>query len=207
MDLLEELSDTRVVFGTQDDDTLTGHPGDVVFGRHGNDAIDISPVIGTGDVTGEERAFVFGGVGNDTVTDGSVKESVFPVTAFGGAGDDTFLIPSVDDPDETSFLTGGPGHDLFAFSVQPFHAVDNTTITDFGRHDAIRLDLDLNNPETVTFTDQGDFTEVKAATATGATVDLHLAGDFDESRFEVAHDGEGHAFITYGHGAGDWFMS
>jgi len=192
----------HVVVGTEGNDTLTGRPGDAVFGLKGDDAITIAPVIGTGDVTGEERAFVFAGPGNDTITDLSVKESVFPVTAFGGKGDDTFIISSVDDPNHTTFFAGGQGHDTFAFSLQPFHSVTNTTVLDFGRHDAIRLDVDPNNPEQIAFVDHGGFTELRATTATGATVDLHLTGHFDENQFHVAHDGQGHALITYGHGDG-----
>jgi hypothetical protein len=198
---------THVEFGTHHDDTMTVRPGDVAFGLHGDDAITVAPVIGTGDVTGEDRAFVFGGHGNDTITDGSVKESVFPITAYGGQGNDTFHIPSVDDPNETSYLAGGHGHDLFVFSTQPFHAVNNTTITDFSHRDAIQLDLDPSHPASIAFNDHGGSTELLATTATGATVDLQLAGNFDESQFHVSDDGQGHALITYGHGGHDWFVS
>jgi hypothetical protein len=197
---------SHVFFGTSGDDTMTHRPGDVVFGLQGDDTIAIEPVIGGGPVTGEDRAFVFAGVGDDTVTIASVKESPFPVTAFGGAGDDTFVFPAIGGATETSFLTGGSGQDLFEFSLQPFHGADNITITDFSRQDAVRLDLDPANVANFTFEDHGSFTALKATTATGATVELQLAGNFDESQFEVTNDGQNHAFITYGQGA-EGFLS
>src|SRR5690242_9400217 len=114
--------------GTPGADDLTIRPGDTVHTGAGDDTVTISPVIGTGDVTGHDRATVFLGPGNDTVIDQSVKESTFPVTAHGGAGNDTFVALTGGDPTQTTFFTGGAGHDLFEFSTQPFHGANNITI-------------------------------------------------------------------------------
>jgi hypothetical protein len=190
---------------THHGETLTLRPGDTAFGTPGDDTIAISPVVGGGPVTGHDRATVFAGPGDDTIIDGSVEESTFPVTVDGGPGNDTIIGPSVDDA-RTTFLTGGPGHDLFVFSAQLFHAVGNVTITDFGRQDAIRIDIDPANPPTIGIVDHGGSAEIHAVTVASG-VDLNLTGHFDPNRFHITNDGQGHEFITYGHHAGDWFLS
>jgi hypothetical protein len=192
-----------VIQGTSGDDTLTIHPGDTAFTHAGDDTVTISPVIGTGPVTGADRAFVFAGPGNDTIIDQAVKESQFPVTAKGGPGNDTFVALSADAA-ETTFFTGGPGHDLFVFSTEPFHGAGNVTVTDFSRHDAIQLDVNPSDLPTISFVDHGKFTELTAA-ANGATVDLHLSGHFDPNQFHVVNDGQNHEIITYGHS--DWMFA
>jgi hypothetical protein len=197
---------TPAIHGTPGDDALTIRPGDIAFTGRGDDTITISPVIGTGDVTGPDRAFVFGGPGNDMIIDQSIKENPFPVTASGGPGNDTFTALSGADPSHTTFFTGGPGHDVFEFSTQPFEGASNVTITDFSRHDAIKIDVNAADPPTIDFTNNGAFTDLTAM-ANGATVDLHLAGHFDPSQFHVANDGQGHDIITYGQGHSDWLLS
>jgi hypothetical protein len=134
-----------------------------------------------------------------------VKESTFPVTASGGPGNDTFIALTGGDPSQTTFFTGGPGHDLFQFSTEPFTGASNITITDFSRHDAIQIDVNSSDLPNITFTNNGNSTEVSAV-ANGAQVHLQLTGQFDTSQFNVTNDGQGHEIITYGH-AGQWFLS
>jgi RTX calcium-binding nonapeptide repeat (4 copies) len=194
-----------VISGGPGADSLSGGPGDTVVGRAGNDTIDLSAQLFTG--PDQPRAFAFGGPGDDTIIDHSFfisgQHLQFAVTAFGGRGNDTFIGPSFDDPNHTTFFTGGPGHDLFVFNQAPMSGVTNTTITDFGKHDAIRLDNLGANPH-IQITAHGSFTEVSTQ-GPANTLDLHLAGHFDPNKFHITND-DGHVFITYGHG-GDWFFS
>jgi hypothetical protein len=190
--------------GTPHDDTLTIRPGDTAVTHAGDDTITIAPVIGGGDVTGPDRAFVFAGPGNDTIIDLSVTLSEFPVTAEGGPGNDTFVALSTASA-ETTFFTGGPGHDVFHFSADAFHGASNVTITDFSRQDAILLDVNSSDLPTITFTNNSGGTEF-AAVANGAQVHVELAGSFDTSLFHVASDGAGHDIITYGNHSSDFLL-
>ncbi|MGE5539148.1 MAG: hypothetical protein ACM30I_11050 [Gemmatimonas sp.] len=189
--------------GSPQADDMTIHPGDLAFAGAGDDTVTISPVIGTGDVTGTDRAYVLAGQGDDTIIDQAVTDGEFPVTAFGGPGNDTFVALSPGS-DQTTYFTGGAGHDLFHFSDQAFHGADNVTITDFGLHDAVMIDVNPSDQPAITFDDHGDTTTLNAV-ANGAQVHLTLAGNFDESQFHVADDGQGHAVITYGDS--DWLVS
>lgn len=193
------MANQHHIHGTPGPDDLTIHPGDTVHTGAGDDTITISPVIGTGDVTGHDLATVFAGPGNDTIIDQSVKESTFPVDAHGGPGNDTFVALTGGDPTQTSHFTGGAGHDLFEFSTEPFHGADNFVITDFGRHDAIQIDVNPSDLPAITFTDTGHHSTDLSAVANGATVNVELAGNFDTSQFHVTNDGQGHDIITYGH--------
>jgi hypothetical protein len=181
--------------GTPHDDTITIRPGDTAFGLPGDDTITVSPLIGTGGSL--DRAFVFGGPGNDTIIDQAITGAQFPVTAEGGPGNDTFVALSAA-ATATTFFTGGPGQDTFHFSTEPFHGANNVTITDFGRHDGILIDLNPSDLPTVTFTNNAGGTEL-AAVANGAQVHVELQGSFDTSQFHVTNDGAGHDVITYGH--------
>jgi hypothetical protein len=198
----------QVIVGAPGADSLTGHPGDAVFGGAGNDTITLEAELFTGPV--HPRAFAFGGPGDDTIINNSFfrENLAFDVTAFGGPGNDTFIGPTNSGPG-TTFYTGGPGHDLFVFGQGPFTGV-TLTITDFSRADAIRLDgldymISLGQTPDIQITDHGSFTEIFTQ-GPANRLDLTLNGHFDPAKFHVTNDGHDHVFITYGHGP-DWFLS
>jgi hypothetical protein len=179
-------------FGTAHGSALTIHPGDIAFAGDGGDVVSVVPL--TSVTTSAERAFVFGGAGDDTIVDVSTEDAPVPVTAVGGSGDDRFVVAGVAAAGTT--FTGGPGHDLFQFSTLPLHGA-NATITDFSSHDAITIDVSPTFPASITFTNSGSFTTMDAVAAGGA-VRLTLVGTFDPNQFHVTDDGHNQAVITYG---------
>jgi hypothetical protein len=186
------------VVGTPHDDTFTIHPGDTGIGLAGDDSITVAPLLGTGGSV--DRAFVFGGPGNDTIIDDAIGREpggVFPVTADGGPGNDTFVATAGGATEANTLFTGGPGHNTFEFSTGPFQG-GGATITDFNQHDAIQIDVFPADPPTVTFTNNAGGTEV-AAIANNARLFVELQGTFDTSQFHVTNDGMGHDIITFGH--------
>lgn len=105
------IDDDLVYGGSGDDSILGGHGSDSIYGEDGNDYIDASAATSGLDFSNEpdatdpvpenDRDYVEGGAGNDTILTGDDADTI-----RGGAGDDV-IDAGIDDDD----IIGGTGND------------------------------------------------------------------------------------------------
>ncbi|MCF6432144.1 calcium-binding protein [Leisingera sp. MMG026] len=117
-DTIEGNTGDDILSGKGGDDTLTGHYGDdVLNGGNGDDSLD----------GGYHHDLLTGGDGNDTLFGSYGKD-----TLIGGAGHDDLNgsndNDTLDGGTGNDTLKGGPGSDTFIFHA----STDNDVITDFG---------------------------------------------------------------------------
>lgn len=147
-DRLTASKGSDTLYGGKGDDILSANHGHhVLYGGEGDDRILAATYYGTPDDT---SVTVFGGVGNDWITGGTVNNlfygnagndrielGAYNNTVHGGAGQDTIsggetLFPNGDltgDEVTTNVISGGGGADLFSFDFHQIADVAGVAVT------------------------------------------------------------------------------
>ena len=205
--------DSRVLNGTNANDTINGNSGnDVINGGNGNDIINAD----AGDDTvnaGNGNDRVDGGAGTDTIEGGNGNDTIHGGsgndTINGGNGDDNLagddgadIINGGNGNDRidgglgVDVLTGGNGNDIFVLHADQT-AADADFIADFStRNDRIRIEGAAGS--TITFMQDGANTLIAEDGVLVATVRNALA-----RQVEAATDIENPVGFSVSHGFGD----